>query len=112
MKTKTIINEITMTVEEIETAIQSLKPEFLHDVGQRAKFWFSTFWKHANIVVILKPEKSGDDLSHYRPISLLCVLFQLLERILLRRTAESIWWKIHLLSKQGLDQVEIAAAKH
>ena len=39
----------------------------------------------ADIIAVLKPNKSADDANNYRPISLLCVPLKLLERLLLSR---------------------------
>jgi len=42
----------------------------------------SNIWKGARIVVIPKPEKPWGDSKSYRPISLLCVPFKILERLI------------------------------
>jgi len=39
-------------------------------------------WRRALIVAILKPEKPLGDPRSYRPISLLCVPFKILERLI------------------------------
>ena len=44
-----------------------------------------TVWRRADIIAVLKPNKSADDAKNYRPISLLCVPLKLLERSLLSR---------------------------
>ena len=38
-------------------------------------------WRRADIIAVLKPNKSADDAKNYRPISLLCVPLKLLERL-------------------------------
>ena len=42
-------------------------------------------WRRADIIAVLKPNKSADDAKNYRPMSLLCVPLTLLERLLLSR---------------------------
>ena len=42
-------------------------------------------WRKAKVIAILKPGKPADDPASYRPISLLCCLYKLLERITLTR---------------------------
>ena len=42
-------------------------------------------WRNATVIAIPKFNKPTDDPKNYRPISLLCVLFKLLERLLLAR---------------------------
>lgn len=38
-------------------------------------------FKDSKVVAIIKPGTDGDDTSHYKPISLLCVPYKLLESI-------------------------------
>jgi hypothetical protein len=42
-------------------------------------------FKQAKIFAILKPGKDGTDASHYPPISLLSVVYKILERLILQR---------------------------
>jgi len=42
-------------------------------------------WRRALVVVIPKPEKPSGDPNSYRPISLLCVPFKILERLIYAR---------------------------
>ena len=42
-------------------------------------------WRRADIIAVLKPNKSADDAKNYRPIPLLCVPLKLLERLLISR---------------------------
>lgn len=42
------------------------------------------------MVALLKPGKSADDPKSYRPISLLCHTYKLLERLLLKRLTSAI----------------------
>jgi hypothetical protein len=43
-------------------------------------------FKRAKVITILKPGKFGFDPSHLRPISLLSIVFKILERMILQRT--------------------------
>lgn len=42
-------------------------------------------WKYTDVIMILKPSKPEDDPRSYWPISLLCVMFKLTERIISER---------------------------
>ena len=44
-------------------------------------------WRSANMILIRKPGKPLDDPTSYRPISLLCCFYKLLEHLLLTRLA-------------------------
>ena len=95
------------TSEELSTAIGQLKsgkaqgqdnipPEFLLHCGQRCQNWLKEFyssclnkltipkiWRRATIIALPQPNKPTDNPKNYRPISLLCVPFKVLERLLL-----------------------------
>ena len=97
------------TMLELETAIKDLKirkapgfdnifAEFIKNFGLSTKIWILGFFnlilvsgcvpkvfKKAKIITVLKPGKDGSDVSHYRPISLLSIMYKLLERLLLNR---------------------------
>ena len=73
-------------------------PEFIINCGTLMLNWLREFfsqcmhslrlpkvWRRADIIAVLKPNKSADDAKNYRPISLLCVPLKLLERLLLSR---------------------------
>lgn len=47
--------------------------------------YFPTAWKVASIVMIQKPGKPAENVSSYRPISLLPIISKIFERIILRR---------------------------
>lgn len=94
---------------EVETAIKQMKagkaagidgiyPDMVKHLGPKAINWLASslsdvickskypqVWKEAKILAILKPGKPPNDPSSYRPISLLCCFFKLLERIILTR---------------------------
>ncbi len=100
---------IPFTQEELVLALSQLKsgkaqgpdnipPEFLLQCGPRCQKWLTEFysccisnqtipkiWRKATIISLLKPNKPIEDPKSYRPISLLCVPFKLLERMILAR---------------------------
>jgi hypothetical protein len=47
--------------------------------------YFTCRWKVRHIIMIVKPRKNPNDITSYRPISLLPVLSKILEKILLKR---------------------------
>lgn len=47
--------------------------------------YFPSRWKHAKVIPIHKPNKDTSNPSSYRPISLLCSLSKILERVILNR---------------------------
>ena len=97
------------TSEELSTAIGQLKsgeaqgpdnipPGFLLHCGQRSQNWLKEFyssclskltipkiWRRATIIALPTPNKPTDNPKNYSPISLLCVPFKVLERLLLAR---------------------------
>jgi endonuclease/exonuclease/phosphatase (EEP) superfamily protein YafD len=50
-----------------------------------SKHYFPKTWKHAEVIVIHKPGKPKNSPTSYRPISLLCTLSKILEKILQKR---------------------------
>lgn len=96
----------SFTTEELTEALKSLKagkapgpddihPEFLLHAGDVASEWLRQFmstsmdsckipkiWRKATVIALPKPNKPKDDPKSYRPISLLCVPFKLLERMI------------------------------
>ena len=61
---------------------------FYDDVVATAKI--PKIWRSANVIAIRKPGKPLDDPTSYRPISLLCCCYKLLEHLLLTRLAPII----------------------
>lgn len=51
---------------------------------------FPKAWKHANIIVFPKPGKDQTLINSYRPISLLCSMGKLAEKLFLRRLSKTI----------------------
>jgi len=78
--------------------LDSIFPECIHHVGSGLKSWFCDFlnscmrqlkmtkiWRRALVVAIPKPEKPLGDPKSYCPISLLCVNFKILGRLIYAR---------------------------
>ena len=74
--------------------LDKILPEFLKHSGGNSRNWLRRFfslclqrlvipkiWRKASVVTILKPKKPVDDPKSNRPISLLCVPFKVLERL-------------------------------
>ena len=96
-------------VPEMEQAIQCLKTgkapgiedihaEYIKHQGKNATDWLRSFlsaclrllklpkiWRRAKVIALPKPNKPSKDPKGYRPISLLCIPFKLLERLILAR---------------------------
>ena len=94
------------TVEELEAAIKKVKsgkvpgrdnihPEFVIHQSAKTTAWLCSFftscsrrskllktWRLATVVALPKPNKLVQDPKSYRPISLLCVPFKILERLI------------------------------
>lgn len=103
------------TVNEIKVAISSIKNgkaagvdgiynEFLINLGQNSIIWLAKFYSNildtgripsiflkAKILAIKKPGKKGDSAEDFRPISLLCTCYKLLERLLFNRISPKIY---------------------
>jgi len=75
--------------------LDSIFPEFILHAGSALKSWLCDFlnscrrqlkipkiWRRALVVAIPKPEKPLGDPKSYHPISLLCVSFKILERLI------------------------------
>ena len=73
----------------------NIPPEFMMHCGKKCLKWVRKFfsfclehtvipkiWRRATVVAILKPNKPADDPKSYRPISLLCVPYKILEKLI------------------------------
>jgi len=102
------------TLMDLKMAMNSIKsgkaagfdkiyPEFLLNCGLRTKKWLCYLFNHilkkgkvpnafkkSIVSAVLKPGKDGSDVSHFRPISLLCIPFKILERLILNRIQPTI----------------------
>ena len=56
-------------------------------------------WRQSKIIAILKPGKDSAKPKSYRPISLLCHMYKLYERLILNRIAPSV--DRHLIKEQA-----------
>ena len=76
----------------------NIHPEFVTHQSETTSSWLCSFlsscfqrsklpktWRRAAVIALLKPGKSAEDPKAYRPISLLCVPFKILERMILSR---------------------------
>ena len=76
----------------------SICPELIIHAGTALKFWLRGFlssclrqlkipkvWRRSLVVAIPKPKKPVEDPKSYRPISLLCVPYKILERLIYAR---------------------------
>ena len=63
-------------------ALKSWLSDFLSSCLRRLKIWI---WRRALVVAIPKPAKPVGDPRSYRPISLLCVPYKILERLIYAR---------------------------
>lgn len=97
------------TTAELQTALSKTKqgkapghdyihPEFVTHQSVRTSVWLCSFystclrrsklpkiWRRAAVIALPKPNKPAEDPKSYRPISLLCVPFKTLERLIYNR---------------------------
>ena len=77
--------------------------EFLKNLGPKARTWLSKFfsrimathsipkiWRKAKVIAIEKPVKDPSLPANYRPLSLLSVCYNLLERLALQRVSPTV----------------------
>ena len=78
-------------------------PDDIHPELERCKI--PKIWRKATVIALPKPNKPKDDPKSYRPISLLCIPFKLLERMIHRRInptlipATSAWLPLRTISR-------------
>lgn len=101
------MDELTCAISKIKlgkaAGIDGIYPEFVKYFGPAALLWIlalfnailssgrlPAMFKKSIINAICKPGKDGKDPSHFRPVALLCVLYKLLERMILNRIQEAI----------------------
>ena len=112
MKIITMENENQIdpfSIEELEEALEHAKPgkasgldgittEMIQQFGPLARSWvlnlfnncvesctIPKLWRRARVIALLKPGKDPNNSKSYRPISLLCILFKVYERMILGR---------------------------
>ena len=102
------------SLEELDEGIKALKTgkasgldgitaEMIKHFGRNARQWLldllnncrTTFkipkiWRRAKVVALLKPNKDPESPKSYRPISLLCTLYKLYERLILTRISPTV----------------------
>ena len=74
--------------------VDGIFPEFLKNLDPLTRTWLASMftychstgvvpsiWREAKTIAILKPRKPADRPESYRPISLLCTTYKLLERL-------------------------------
>ena len=89
-------SELTATIKLLNggkaQGPDNIPPEFMMHCDKKCLEWVCKFfsfclehrvipkiWHRATVVAILKPNKLEDDPKSYRPISLLCVSYKILE---------------------------------
>lgn len=112
-----------VTVTEVSQVISALKPgkacgidglfpEFFINLGENAKKWLAKFftkcydetsypmnWKRTLVRAVLKNGKPKNDPGSYRPITLLCIAYKILERIIYNRISSTV--HDHIPKKQA-----------
>ena len=97
------------TMDEFEEALSHIKPgkaagidgittEMIQHFGPNAKTWILAMmnncvatcsipkvWRKSRVIALLKPGKDPTSKKSYRPISLLCILYKLYERLIMAR---------------------------
>ena len=93
-------SELTTTIKRLKggkaQGPDSIPPKFMKHCGKKGLEWVHKFysfclkhtviskiWHRATVVAILKPNKLVDDPKSYRPISLPCVPYKILKRLIL-----------------------------
>jgi hypothetical protein len=93
------LNTALLVVKSRKAAgFDGVYPEFIKNSGQRTKEWIVALFnviltsgkipklfKRAKVITILKLGKNGSDPSHSQSISLLSIVFKILERMILQR---------------------------
>ena len=96
----------------LQTRIDDVLVEQLKNLGPRAHRWLQSMlnvcftenripkvWRQSKIIAILKPGKDSAKPKSYRPISLLCHMYKLYERLILNGIAPSV--DRHLIKVQA-----------
>lgn len=98
------INAVLLKIKNRKAAgTDCILPEFLKNLGIKGKTWLANLctsivnkcrihkeWHEAKIIAILKPNKPGNDPKSNRPISLLSVVYNTFERLLLSRFIDKL----------------------
>ncbi|NEO82313.1 reverse transcriptase domain-containing protein [Moorena sp. SIO4G3] len=105
---------LPFTIKELEEAIKTIKlgkapgldgvsTEMIAHFGPNTKKWLLALynncatsfiipkiWRKAKVVALLKPGKDPEHPKSYRPISLLCILYKLYERLIMARISPTV----------------------
>jgi len=101
------LRELKEAVQDMKdnkaAGIDELRVEQIKHFGQRTLAWILELmnncvtsmqipkcWRKARVVALLKPGKDPTEAKNYRPISLLCHLFKVLERMILKRISDYV----------------------
>ena len=92
--------------------IDDVLVEQLNNLGPRAHRWLNSMinvcftenripnvWRQSKIIAILKPDKDSAIPKSYKPISLLCHMYKLYERLIQNKIAPSV--DRHLIKEQA-----------
>lgn len=107
METDFNIEELNKALKQMKTGkapgIDDIQTEQIKNFGSKMFEWILSFfnecrreakiprqWMKSNVIALLKPGKSPNDPRNFRPISLLCHLFKLYERMILNRISPVI----------------------
>ena len=94
--------ELTAAMKHLKSGkaagLDGIPTEMIHHFGDKVKAWLlllfnncatifqmPKIWRRARVVALLKPGKDPSSPKSYRPISLLCILYKLFERLILAR---------------------------
>ena len=94
-----IKDEMKLAIKHLKpnkaAGIDNIHPEFILHQCSKATEWLRSFfslyfftsklpkiWRRAKVIALLKPNKLLEDPKGYRPITLLCVPYKILERLL------------------------------
>ncbi|GFT46977.1 putative RNA-directed DNA polymerase from transposon BS [Trichonephila clavipes] len=111
--------------EEFQRALQKLSrgksaapdgilPEFILELGSKGKQTillfinktlggsFPIYWRKADVLPILKPKKDPTDIQSFQPISLICILSKLSERMIVDRLQYYTWTAVVIFLRNRL----------
>lgn len=101
------LSELNLAIKEMKTnkapGIDNIRTEQIKQFGALTLQWIldmmnncisemtiPKMWRKAHVVALLKPGKDPNDVKNFRPVSLLCHLFKVLERMVLNRIIEPL----------------------
>lgn len=105
------MSEITAVITSLKTnrspGIDEIRVEQLKNLGKNAMQWLLSLmnmcvsqmhipkaWRKARVAALLKPGKDPNDPKNFRPVSLLCHTYKILERLILNRIGDFLDQKI------------------